>query len=92
MSRREKPLSPAWLHIVLALLDGERHSCALMGGVAKINDGVVRMGPGIPCGTLNGRRERAVLRRVRVIIAQELQLPDGAPVCGMWRKPAPVGG
>lgn len=38
---------------MLALLDGELHGYALMGRVAELSDGVVRMGPGTLYGTLN---------------------------------------
>lgn len=48
-----KPLPTASLHIVLALLDGECHGYALMGRVAQLSDGVVRMGPGTLYGTIN---------------------------------------
>ena len=48
-----KPLPSASLHIVLALLDGELHGYALMGRVAELSDGAVRMGPGTLYGTLN---------------------------------------
>jgi DNA-binding PadR family transcriptional regulator len=53
MKRQVKPLPSASLHIVLALLDGECHGYALMGRVAELSDGVVRMGPGTLYGTLN---------------------------------------
>ena len=53
MVRRSKPLPSASLHIVLALLDGELHGYALMGRVAELSDGVVRMGAGTLYGTLN---------------------------------------
>ena len=52
MARRDKPLPSASLHIVLALLDGELHGYALMGRVAELSDGRVRMGPGTLYGTL----------------------------------------
>jgi DNA-binding PadR family transcriptional regulator len=51
--RSEKPLPAASLHIVLALLDGELHGYGLMGRVAELSDGAVRMGPGTLYGTLN---------------------------------------
>lgn len=51
--RRTKPLPSASLHIVLALLDGELHGYALIGRVAELTDGAVRMGPGTLYGTLN---------------------------------------
>jgi DNA-binding PadR family transcriptional regulator len=38
---------------VLALLDGELHGYALMGRVAELSDGVVRMGAGTLYGTIN---------------------------------------
>jgi DNA-binding PadR family transcriptional regulator len=50
--RPNKPLPSASLHIVLALLDGELHGYALMGKVAELSDGAVRMGPGTLYGTL----------------------------------------
>ena len=53
MSRSEKPLPAASLHIMLALLDGELHGYGLIGRVAELSDGAVRMGPGTLYGTLN---------------------------------------
>ncbi|MEQ1788368.1 MAG: PadR family transcriptional regulator [Acidimicrobiales bacterium] len=53
MGRQGKPLPSASLHIVLALLDGELHGYGLMGRVAELSDGSVRMGPGTLYGTLN---------------------------------------
>lgn len=53
MPQPAKPLPSASLHIVLALLDGESHGYALIGRVAELSDGAVRMGPGTLYGTLN---------------------------------------
>lgn len=53
MTRPEKPLPTASLHIVLALLDGEMHGYALMRRVQELSDGAVAMGPGTLYGTLN---------------------------------------
>jgi DNA-binding PadR family transcriptional regulator len=53
VKRSSKPLPSASLHIVLALLDGELHGYALMGRVAELSDGAMRMGPGTLYGTLN---------------------------------------
>jgi DNA-binding PadR family transcriptional regulator len=53
MARSDKPLPAASLHIVLALLDGELHGYGLIGRVAELSDGAVRMGPGTLYGTLN---------------------------------------
>ena len=53
MPRQPKPLPAASLHIVLALLDGELHGYALMGKVAELSDGAVRMGPGTLYGTIS---------------------------------------
>jgi DNA-binding PadR family transcriptional regulator len=53
MPRPTRPLPSASLHIVLALLDGESHGYALIGRVAELSDGAVRMGPGTLYGTLN---------------------------------------
>src|SRR4051812_2734940 len=46
------PLPSAPLHIVLALLEGEKHGYALMTDVERMSDGAVKMGPGTLYGTL----------------------------------------
>ncbi|MBS0211549.1 MAG: helix-turn-helix transcriptional regulator [Proteobacteria bacterium] len=46
------PLSPAMHHILLALLDGDRHGYAIMQAVEALSDGAMRMGPGTLYGTL----------------------------------------
>lgn len=48
-----KPLPPASMHLVLALLDGELHGYALMRRVEELSDGAVRMGAGTLYGTIN---------------------------------------
>ena len=53
MSRSDKPLPAASLHVVLALLGGELHGYAVMTRVTELSDGAVRMGPGTLYGTLN---------------------------------------
>ena len=45
-------LSPVMHHILLALLEGERHGYAIMQSVERIADGVVAMGPGTLYGAL----------------------------------------
>ena len=46
------PLSPAIHHILLALADEERHGYGIMLEVARLTDGVTRMGPGTLYGTI----------------------------------------
>ncbi len=46
------PLSPAPLHIVLALNRGERHGYALMGDVEELSGGIIKMGPGTLYGSI----------------------------------------
>ena len=45
-------LSPVMHHILLALLEGERHGYAIMQSVERITDGAVAMGPGTLYGAL----------------------------------------
>lgn len=52
-ARKPKPLPAASLHLVLALMEGEKHGYALMRQVEELSDGAVRMGPGTLYGTLN---------------------------------------
>lgn len=53
MPRTPKPLPQASLHIVLALLQGEAHGYALIGRVADLSEGALRLGPGTLYGTLS---------------------------------------
>ncbi len=46
------PPTPAMHHILLSLLEGERHGYAIMQAVEALSDGAVRMGPGTLYGTL----------------------------------------
>jgi DNA-binding PadR family transcriptional regulator len=47
-----KPLTPAIMHILLALADEDRHGYGIMQEVARMTDGAVRMGPGTLYGTI----------------------------------------
>jgi DNA-binding PadR family transcriptional regulator len=46
------PLTPAVLHILLVLADGERHGYAIAQEVERISDGQTRMGPGTLYGSI----------------------------------------
>jgi DNA-binding PadR family transcriptional regulator len=46
------PLPSATLHILVALLGGEKHGYAIMGDVEQLSDGAVRMGPGTLYGSI----------------------------------------
>ena len=46
------PLTPAVFHILLALLDRERHGYAIMQEVAENSGGKIQMGPGTLYGSI----------------------------------------
>lgn len=46
------PLPPAFVHILLALADGERHGYAIMQEIRRLTDGDVEMGPGTLYGAV----------------------------------------
>ena len=46
------PLTPAVLHILLAVADGEQHGYAIAHAVEELTDGTVRMGPGTLYGSI----------------------------------------
>jgi DNA-binding PadR family transcriptional regulator len=46
------PLSSAALHILVALMPGEKHGYAIMRDVEDVSDGHVRMGPGTLYGSV----------------------------------------
>ena len=49
---RSLPLPTATLHILVALMAGEKHGYAIMGDVEALSDGAVRMGPGTLYGSI----------------------------------------
>jgi DNA-binding PadR family transcriptional regulator len=49
---RSLPLTPAVLHILLALAGGDRHGYAIAHEVEAVTNGGVRMGPGTLYGSL----------------------------------------
>ncbi len=46
------PLTPAVLHILLAIADGARHGYAIAQEVESLTEGQIRMGPGTLYGSL----------------------------------------
>lgn len=65
------PLSPATFHILLALVDGERHGYAIMQEVDERTDGSVRLGP----GTLYGSLKRLLASG---LVEEGVERPDAA--------------
>lgn len=58
------PLTPAVLHILLVLADGERHGYAIAQEVEAISEGQVRMGPGTLYGSILRMTESQLLEEV----------------------------
>jgi DNA-binding PadR family transcriptional regulator len=56
------PLPPATFHILMALVDGQRHGYALMTQVAEGSGGTVRLGPGTLYGSLKRMLESGLVR------------------------------
>ena len=46
------PLTPAVLHILLSLADGEQHGYAIAQAIEALTEGTVRMGPGTLYGSI----------------------------------------
>lgn len=55
------PLTPALHHILLVLLQGERHGYAIMQDVERITDGTMRMGPGTLYGAIKRLLEAGLI-------------------------------
>lgn len=65
------PLTPAVLHILLALADGDQHGYAIAQTVEELTGGTVRMGPGTLYGSIgrmvaSGLLEESSRGRARV--------------------------
>lgn len=65
------PLTPAVFHILLALVDSERHGYGIMQEVEALTDGAIRLGP----GTLYGSIKRMLADR---LIEESDERPDAA--------------
>jgi DNA-binding PadR family transcriptional regulator len=57
----QAPLTPAVLHILLALSTGERHGYGIMKQVETDSEGRVRMGPGTLYGSLGRMLEAGLI-------------------------------
>ena len=56
-----EPLTPAVFHILLALVEGEKHGYAIMRDIAAQTSGKLTMGPGTLYGTLQRMRESGLI-------------------------------
>jgi DNA-binding PadR family transcriptional regulator len=66
------PLTPAVLHILLALSTGERHGYGIMKQVESESQGKVKMGPGTLYGSLGRMMESGLIRESDKRIDPEL--------------------
>ena len=58
----KRPLSPAVLHILLALSTGERHGYGIMKQVEADSQGKVKMGPGTLYGSIARMMDAGLVR------------------------------
>src|ERR1700751_4840567 len=58
----QAPLTPAVLHILLALSTAERHGYGIMKQVEADSHGKVKMGPGTLYGSISRMMEAALIR------------------------------
>ena len=58
------PLTPAVLHILLALAGGERHGYAIASEVEETTSGAVRMGPGTLYGSIQRMSSAGLIEEV----------------------------
>jgi|SRR5215469_7828222 len=61
-SAKQAPLTPAVLHILLALSTGERHGYGIMKQVEADSQGKVTMGPGTLYGSIARMMEARLIR------------------------------
>lgn len=66
------PLTPAVLHILLALSAGERHGYGIMKQVASESQGRVKMGPGTLYGSIGRMIEAGLIRESERKVDPEL--------------------
>jgi DNA-binding PadR family transcriptional regulator len=56
------PLTPAVFHILLALVDGERHGYGIMQEIMERTEGKVRMGPGTLYGSIKRMQAEGLIK------------------------------
>lgn len=61
-SSGQAPLTPAVLHILLALSTGERHGYGIMKQVQADSQGKTKMGPGTLYGSMNRMMDAGLIR------------------------------
>lgn len=61
-NKADTPLTPAVLHILLALSTDERHGYGIMKQVERESRGKVRMGPGTLYGSIGRMMEAGLIR------------------------------
>ena len=57
------PLTPAVLHILLALGDGPRHGYRIMKDIARMSEGMVSLGPGSLYGAIERMTDLGLIER-----------------------------
>ncbi len=68
-----KPLTPAVLHILLALSARERHGYGIMKQVEADSNGRVNMGPGTLYGSLNRMMDAGLVRETESRVDPEME-------------------
>lgn len=64
MPESQLPLSPAVFHILLALVDGERHGYGIIQDVKLHTDGQMQLGPGTLYGAIKRLLKRGLIEEV----------------------------
>ena len=64
MPESQLPLSPAVFHILLALVDGERHGYGIIQDVKQHTDGQMQLGPGTLYGAIKRLLKRGLIEEV----------------------------
>ena len=70
--KAKTPLTPAVLHILLALSSRERHGYGIMKQVQADSQGKVKMGPGTLYGSLGRMLEAGLIRESNKKVAPEM--------------------
>src|SRR5262245_14553263 len=71
-SAAQAPLTPAVMHILLALSTGERHGYGIMKQVQADSEGKAKMGPGTLYGSVGRRMEAGLTRESDKRVAPEM--------------------
>jgi len=89
-NKAKTPLTPAVLHILLALSTGERHGYGIMKQVRADSQGKVKMGPGTLYGAIKRLQTQGLIEETDSQVDPELEFIRSITKSMEWEGACPM--